>query len=437
MNEEIQKRTVVACVLGVCFEGFDFIVYSMLSFVIAKLYFPTGNEVTSLLFSLGTFGLAYIVRPVSGIFWGIFSDRIGRRNSLIWISWLMAIATGIIAFAPTYAAIGLWAPALLVLARLLQGFAAGGEFASATAMLIEYAPPHKRGLYASWQMAAQVATIGVAAALVLILMGALSHADMQNWGWRVPFAIGILIGPIGYYMRSRVVDSPLFTQYVQRKGGPEKTPMRVVLKHFRRESLTGAGLILIGTSSFYLTLVYLPLYAARELHMSMRDAQISTVICCMVQFFVCLGAGALSDRYGRRAIMLPAAILYVLICYPLFAQLIAHPGFMTLLFAQMPINILIGMISGPMPAALAELYPTQVRASGMGLIYNLVGAAFGGLSPFIITWLIATTGDRSSPAYWAMSAGIGGVIAIVALRRRPAASVQDQAGGESAAATSG
>jgi MFS family permease len=434
MDKEIQKRTVVACVLGVCFEGFDFIVYSMLSFMIARLYFPTGNEVTSLLFSLGTFGLAYIVRPVSGIFWGIFSDKIGRRNSLIWISWLMAIATGIIAVAPTYAAIGLWAPALLVFARLLQGFSAGGEFASATAMLIEYAPPNKRGLYASWQMAAQVATIGAAAALVLVLMGTLSHADMQRWGWRMPFAIGILIGPIGYYMRSRLVDSPEFTQYIRQKGSPEKTPMRVVLRHYRRESLSTAGLILIGTASFYLTLVYLPLYAARELHISMQDAQVSTIICCVVQFFVCLGAGASSDRHGRRAILLPAAIVYVLICYPLFAQLIAHPSFTTLLVAQMPINILIGMISGPMPATLAELFPTQVRASGLGLIYNLVGAIFGGLSPFIITWLIATTGDRASPAYWAMGTGVVGIVAIASLRKRPQESARAQADGEPAAA---
>ncbi len=432
MDKVIQKRTVVACVLGVCFEGFDFIVYSMLSFVIAKLYFPTGNEVTSVLLAFATFGLAYVVRPLSGIFWGVFSDKIGRRNSLIWISWLMAIATAIIAFAPTYAAIGLWAPALLVLARLLQGFAAGGEFASATAMLIEYAPKEKRGLYASWQMAGQVATIGVAAALVLMLTGTLSRAELESWGWRVPFAIGILIGPIGYYMRSRLVDSPEFTQYVQREGGPEKTPLRVVLRRFRRESLSGAGLVLIGTASFYLILVYLPLYAARELHISMKDAQISTVICCAVQFFICLGAGALSDRYGRRAVLLPAAIVYVLICYPLFAQLINHPSFLTLLAAQLPINILVGMISGPMPAALAEIYPTQVRASGIGLIYNLVGAAFGGLSPFIITSLIAVTGDRASPAYWAMSTGVIGIIAILSLRKGPAPAEEHAVRGSSA-----
>lgn len=417
MDKTIQKRAVVACVLGICFEGFDFIVYSMLSFVIAKLYFPTGSELTSVLLAFATFGLAYVVRPLSGIFWGIYADKMGRRNALVWISWMMAGATAIIAFAPTYASIGFWAPALIVLARLLQGFSAGGEFASATAMLIEYAPPHRRGLYASWQMAAQVATIGVAAGLVLILTSTLSHGELESWGWRIPFAVGILIGPIGYYMRSRLADSPEFTQYIQREGGPERTPLRVVLKKFRRESLSGAGLVLIGSASFYLILVYLPLYAARELHVPMKDAQIATIICCAVQFFVCLAAGALSDRFGRRAILLPAAILYVLISYPLFAQLIAHPAFTTLLVAQMPINILVGLLSGAMPVTLAELYPTQVRSSGVGLVYNIVGAVFGGLGPLIITWLIASTGDRASPAYWAIATGVVGVVAILSLRK--------------------
>jgi MFS family permease len=417
MDKAIQKRAVVACVLGVCFEGFDFIVYSMLSFVIAKLYFPTGSELTSVLLAFATFGLAYVVRPISGIFWGVYADKLGRRNSLVWISWMMAGATAIIALAPTYASIGLWAPVLIVLARLLQGFSAGGEFASATAMLIEYAPPHKRGLYASWQMAAQVATIGVAAGLVLILTGSLSRADLESWGWRIPFAVGILIGPIGYYIRSRLADSPEFTQYLKRESGPEKTPLRVVLKQFRRESLGGAGLVLIGSASFYLILIYLPLYAARELHVPMRDAQLATILCCAVQFFVCLLSGALSDRHGRRAVLLPAAVLYVLVSYPLFAQLIANPSFTTLLIAQMPINILVGMLSGPMPATLAELYPTQVRSSGVGLVYNIVGAIFGGLGPLIITWLIATTGDRASPAYWAVATGLAGIVAILSLRK--------------------
>ena len=241
------RRLVATCVIGICLEGFDFIIYSMFAFIIAKQFFPTGNELTSLMLALLSFGLAYVIRPLGGIFWGIYADKIGRRPALAWISISMAVGTAIVAFAPTYAMIGIAAPALMLLARLIQGFSVSGEFASATAMLIEYAPPEKKGLYASYQMAAQVGTVAVGAFLVLVLTQSLAPADLQSWGWRVLFAVGLLIGPVGYYMRTRLDESPEFLRYVEARGQPAARPLRDALtKHGPRLNQVMSPLTTMG-----------------------------------------------------------------------------------------------------------------------------------------------------------------------------------------------
>jgi len=415
-GQPIRLRSIAACIIGNCFEWFDFVVYSLFSFAIARQFFPTEGEVVSMLLALATFGIGYVVRPLGGIFWGHYADRAGRRAALAWISITMAIGTAIIAFTPPYAAWGLMAPVLIVLARLIQGFSAGGEFASATALLIEYAPRDKRGLYASWQMASQVATIAAASLAVLVLTHVLDRDALMSWGWRTVFVFGILIGPLGYYMRSRLAESPEFEQFLQQRRGALAAPLRAVLAQYRPALLCGAGVVLIGTSAFYLLMIYLPIFAARQLDLGMDVAQTATILCCVLQFGVCLWAGYLSDRYGRRAVMAPACIAYALCAYPLFAWLIDAPSFMRLLVAQGITSLFLGFISGPMPAALSELFPVGMRSSGVGLIYNVVGAIFGGLSPAIITWLIAATGDKASPAWWALATGLTGALATLFLR---------------------
>ncbi|WP_321885774.1 MFS transporter [Burkholderia cenocepacia] len=416
MEHRISVSSIAACIVGNCFEWFDFVVYSLFSFVIAKQYFPTSNEMVSMLLVLASFGLGYVVRPLGGIFWGAYADGAGRRAALVRISMLMATGTAIIAFTPTYASIGIAAPILIVTARLVQGFSAGGEFASATSLLIEYAPHNKRGVYASWQMASQVATIAVASLAVLLLTHYLGKGALEAWGWRTVFVFGILVGPLGYYMRTRLAESPEFEAFLRSQGRPAQAPLREVVAKHRSALACGAGVVLIGTSAFYLIMIYLPIFAARRLGIGMEAAQLATILCCVLQFGVCLWAGHLSDRYGRRAIMLPACVAYALFAYPLFERLITTPSFINLLIAQGVTNLFLGFISGPMPAALSELFPVEIRSSGVGLVYNVVGAVFGGLSPAIITWLIVVTGDNASPAWWALVTGLIGAIATFYLR---------------------
>jgi len=412
----IRLRSIVACIIGNCFEWFDFVVYSLFSFAIARQFFPTDSEAVSMLLALTTFGIGYVARPLGGIFWGHYADRAGRRAALAWISITMAVGTAIIAFTPSYATLGLMAPVLIVLARLIQGFSAGGEFASATALLIEYAPRDKRGLYASWQMASQVATIAAASLAVLVLNHVLDKDALMSWGWRSVFVFGILIGPLGYYMRRQLEESPEFEQFLRQRRGVPVAPLRAVLAEYRPALSCGAGVVLIGTSAFYLLMIYLPIFAARQLGLGMDLAQLSTILCCVLQFGACLWAGHLSDHHGRRAVMAPACIAYALCAYPLFAWLIDAPDFMRLLVVQGATSLFLGFISGPMPAALSELFPVGMRSSGVGLIYNVVGAVFGGLSPAIITWLIAMTGDKASPAWWALATGLVGAFATLFLK---------------------
>lgn len=414
-NNQSTLRSVLACNLGIAFEGFDFIVYSFFSVFIAKEFFPSANDLMTTLTAFATFGVAYLFRPLGGIFWGVYADKQGRRLALAWISILMAIGVAIIAFTPSYASIGIAAPILIVLARFIQGFCQGGEFASATSMLVEYALPNRRGLYASTQMATQVLTIGLISILLLILNSALTPEVMASKGWRWVFVVGILIGPIGLYMRSKMAESPEFER-LRTEGRREKTPIREVFRNYRRESLIIAGMTVIGSASFYLIMVFLPTYAGRTLKIPMFDTQISTIICCVLSFAACLYSGWLSDRYSRLSILLPATIAYAVLSYPLFLYLIGNPGFYSMLIVQGITSIILGFISGPFPAAMSELFPAEIRSSGLGMIYNIVGAIFGGLGPFLITLFIGLTGDKASPAYWALLTGVIGAISIICLR---------------------
>jgi MFS transporter, MHS family, proline/betaine transporter len=409
-------RSVVACNIGVMLEGFDFIAYNFFSFIIIKLFFPAGSDATALLLAFATFGLSYVVRPLGGIFWGVWADRFGRRSALVWISISMAVGVAILALTPSYATIGIVAPILIAFARLLQGFSAGGEFASATALLVEYAPPNRKAIYAATQMASQVATVALTILVVLMLTRTLTPAALESYGWRAVFLVGMLIGPFGFYMRSKLAESPEFADYIARKGGPARTPLRDVFRYYPWQALSMAGLIVIGSASFYLFLIFLPIHAARELRLGMDNAQVATLIGCLVQVPVIFLGAWLADRFGRRAVLLPASIAYVALAYPLLAFLIGDPSFTRLLVVQCAANVLVGLVSAPLPAILSELLPTQIRSSGIGIVYNLTGAVFGGLGPFVIASLSHATGDQLSPAYWALITGLIGVAAAYCLR---------------------
>lgn len=413
----LRLRTLLACNLGVCLEGFDFIAYTAFAAIFARLFFPAHDPLSSALFVFGGFGLAYLVRPFGGLFWGVYADRRGRRSALAAISIMTGIGTLLIALAPPYAMIGVVAPLLLLGGRLIQGFAASGEFASATAMLVELAPPRRRAFYASTQMASQVATIGLAYALLLLLTQIMSPAALEGWGWRATFAAGALIAPLGLYMRAGMAESPAF---VATKIIGTAQPIRIgaTLGAYTVELACIAGVVVVSAAALYLILVFMPVYAVRQLGLPARDVQIAIILCVAAEIPVILLAGWVADRIGPARFLAPAVIAYTLAAYPLFATLIARPSMAMFLAVELTAAILLGLVTGPMPAVISALLPTEVRSSGMGLVFNGVGAIFGGLGPFLITAFVGLTGDTAGPAYWAVLTGAIGVLAALTIVRR-------------------
>ena len=410
-------RTIVTCNLGICLEGFDFIVYTAFASIISQLYFPAENALSSTLLVFGGFGVAYIVRPFGGLFWGLYADHHGRRQALAMISVLTGIGTLMIALAPPYVTLGMAAPVIVLLGRIVQGFAASGEFASATAMLVELAPPKHQSFYASTQMASQVITIALASVLVLFLSSTMTPQALQSWGWRTVFALGALIAPLGFYMRAHMSESPEFIATAARPR-EKKLHLTEMFRQYPAELLCIAGIVVISSAALYMILVFMPVYAVRELGLSTRDVQLTTILCAIVEAPIILLAGALADRVGRLQIMVPAAIAYALVSFPLFSHLIASPSTMAFIVAQLVSVTILGFFTGPMPSAMSELLPTEVRTSGIGIVFNCVGAIFGGLGPFLITAIVGLTGDKAGPAYWAALTGSIGAIAVIVMQRR-------------------
>ena len=244
-----RRRAIIATVIGNGLEWFDFTVYSFFAVIIAKLFFPTGNELSSLLLAVATFGVGFFMRPVGGIILGVYADRVGRKAALTLTILLMALGTAIIGLAPTYQSIGLWAPALIVLARLIQGFSAGGEVGGATAFLIEHAPDAERGAYASWQQASQGISFMLGAAMGALVTNGLDQAQIDAWGWRIPFLFGLLIGPVGMYIRSHLEEPPEFeARQAERRASKVKfSPLSQVLRDHPREVLAGLGVTILWT----------------------------------------------------------------------------------------------------------------------------------------------------------------------------------------------
>jgi MFS family permease len=346
---------IVAAVIGNALEWYDFVVYGFLTVIIARLFFPAQNEYASLLLTMATFGVGFFMRPVGGIVIGLYADRKGRKAALQLIIGLMTLAMAMIAFAPPYAAIGIAAPLLMLLARLLQGFATGGEFASATTFLVESAPSHRRGFYGSLQMVGQsLAALCGAVAGTLITRG-LAPEQIDAWGWRLPFLFGLIIGPVGLYIRSYLHETDAFLE--SRRAGAVRNPLRTVLAQNGRGLAVTFGLVICGTISYYVVLVYMPTFAKTQLGMPLTDAfvaQVIGLICLTVTIPLC---GALCDRVGRRPLLLAATVAYFVLLYPLFVWVYASPSFGRLAFMQGILCTLVGVYFGPISTAIAEQFP--------------------------------------------------------------------------------
>lgn len=406
-----QWRVIVAASIGNALEWFDFAIYGFFAATIGKLFFPAESETASLLLAFATFGVAFVMRPVGAVVIGSYADRKGRKAALTLSITLMMIGTAIIALLPTYETIGLAAPILITLARLLQGLSAGGEFGSATALLAEQ-DPHRRGFFASWQVASQGLMIMLAASFGIALSGVFAAESFGDHGWRIPFLFGLSLGPVAFYIRRKIDESPEF-----QPNKALKSPLRTVAADQKSRLVFGIGTVILATVASYLVL-FMPTYAIRQLGVPASAAFTAISLVGIIQLCLAPIFGAWSDRIGRFPIMIPAAGAFLICIYPLFAWLVATPSLERLIVVQVVAGFLATAYFAPLPALLAELFPAGTRTSGLSLSYNFAVTVFGGFAPFIVTWLIATTGSNLAPSYYAGAAAALSLVALVALRSR-------------------
>jgi len=411
----LRTKQIAAAVVGNALEWYDFVVYGFLTVIISRLFFPAESEYASLLLTTATFGVGFFMRPVGGILLGLYADRKGRKAALQLIIGLMTVSMALIAFAPPYSAIGIAAPLLMVLARLLQGLATGGEFASATSFLVEAAPEQHRGFYGSLQMVGQsLAALGGALSGVLVTRG-FTPEQLDSWGWRLPFLFGLLIGPVGMYIRRHLEETEAF---VQSRRERKTQTVGVLLNQHLRSILVTFGLTICGTISYYVILVYMPTFANKQLNMPLNEAFVAQVIGLICMTLVIPLCGALSDRIGRKPILIAAPVAYLLLLYPFFTWIHASPSFVHLALMQSVLCCVAGAFSGPISTAVAEQFPVGVRSTGLAIAYNMAVMLFGGFAQFIVTWLVEKTGSPIAPAYYVMFGAVIGLVAALSLRER-------------------
>ena len=404
---------IVAATIGNVLEWFDFLVYGFFAVTIAEVFFPAANPTASLLLTFGTFGLAYLVRPLGAVVVGSYTDRAGRKAGLTLSIGLMLIGTALMLVTPGYATIGVAAPIIITIARLLQGFSVGGEFGSAVAFLVEHGG-ERRGFSASWQWA----TTGIVSIIVslfgLALTTLLSHDQLVDWGWRIPYVFGLLVGPAGLYIRSRMSETPEFL----RAEKPQQVPIGDLLDRQPLSVLLALGAAIVSNSSYYL-LLYVPTYGVKTLHLPAYTGFAATLVGGIMLAVFSVLAGHWSDKTKPRThLMLITAWLFLLTAYPCFWLMDAYPSLATAMFAVGFLNLIKGGYSGVLPSVLCEQFPVETRAVGVAFAFSISVTVFGGFAPFVATWLIAQTGDPLSPAYYLMATAALSIIALMAIERR-------------------
>jgi MHS family proline/betaine transporter-like MFS transporter len=409
-------RAVVAASIGNMLEWYDFTVYASFAIYIARNFFPSNDPSIDLLKTFLAFGVGFVVRPVGAILIGLYGDRAGRKAALTLTILMMAGGTLVIAAAPVYAVIGFGAPVLLLAGRVLQGFSAGGEVGGAAAFLVENASPDKKGIYASWLQASMGMSNILGALVALSVTSLLTPEQVMAWGWRLPFTVGLLIAPVGLFLRKTLHETPAFeAEQARRKAEaqPLDSPLVRIFRDYWPQLLIGLGFAILWAVAVYTLMIFGPVYVQDAFHFTPPQAFRATFIGNFFLVAACFVSGALSDRIGRRKMLTIGASLLLIAVLPLYAWLQASPTPGTLIVVQTSFCILVGSFVGVAPAALSELFPTGVRSTGMSLVYNSAITVFGGFAPALLTD-ITHRGTRLvlAPAWYVMAAAL---LALVAL----------------------
>ena len=414
VEETSIRRAIVGASVGNTVEWFDFAVYGYLAVTLGAVFFPSEDPTISLLSSFAVFGVAFVMRPLGGLFFGPLGDRIGRQRTLATVIILMSVSTFAIALLPGYATIGIWAPILLVAARLLQGFSAGGEFGGASAFIAEYSPDNRRGFLVSWLEFSTLIGFILGSTSVLVLSSVLSEDALTSWGWRIPFLLAGPLGLIGLYIRLRLDDTPEF-RALESAGEVSQSPFKETITQNWRPILQVAGLVIIQNAGFYIVLTYMQTYITEQLGFSTTSASLSTVLTLLVGMALIPPLGALSDRVGRKPVLMASCVGFVVLTYPLF--LLLNAGSLAgAIAAHVALGALLAVYLSTTIAALTELFPTRVRYGGFSIGYNISVAIFGGAAPFLATYLISVTGNPLSPAFYLIAAAIATALTLLTIK---------------------
>jgi len=417
-------------VSGNFLEMYDFMVYGFYASAIAHTIFPNTNPYVSLMMSLMTFGMGFLMRPLGAIVLGAYIDRHGRRKGLILSLGLMSAGVLIITLTPGYAAIGLAAPLLVLFGRLLQGFSAGAESGGVSVYLSEIAPPHRRGFFVAWQSASQQVAVIFAAVIGVVLRFSLNEDQLMAWGWRIPFVIGSLIVPVLFYIRRTLQETEAFAERVRVRRPSLREIYGNMLKHWQLV-LVAVLLVTLTSVMFYLITAYTPTYGRTVLGLSAHDAFVVTVCVGISNFIWVPVMGAVSDRAGRIRVLTVFSVLIALTAYPVMAWLVGSPSFARMLGVLLWLSFLYGGYQGVMVVSLTEMMPASVRAMGFSLAYSLAQAIFGGFTPAISTWLIHATGNKAMPGAWLALAALASLAGVYMLFRSGALGRHEDVAGRS------
>lgn len=410
IGKKARRKVVVASFIGNFVEWFDYGAYSYLAVVIAAVFFPSDNLTEGLIWTFALFAVSFLVRPLGGFIWGHIGDRVGRRNALAWSILIMSASTVCIGLLPGAATLGLWAPALLLLFRVLQGFSASGEYAGASAYLVEYAPKGKRGIYAAVVPGSTAAGLLFGSLMATMLTASLTTAEMESWGWRLPFLLAAPLGLIGVYIRRKLEDSPVFQEMAQ-EDEAVKAPVWALFRDHWRALGRATAAVLLNAVGFYVILTYMPTYLSQTIGLDLTTANVTTTISLITYIGFIFLTGHLSDRFGRRKILMSASVLFILLTVPAFL-LLGTGSVVVILLVQILLGAMLTLNDGSLASFLAESFPTRVRYTGFAVSFNVGNAIFGGTAPAIATLLIATTGSAIAPGWYLMGAAVIALIAV-------------------------
>ncbi|HKN02425.1 MAG TPA: glycine betaine/L-proline transporter ProP [Buttiauxella sp.] len=410
------KKAITAASLGNAMEWFDFGVYGFVAYALGKIFFPDASPSMQMIAALGTFSVPFLIRPLGGLFFGMLGDKYGRQKILSITIIIMSLSTFCIGLIPSYASIGIWAPILLLLAKMAQGFSVGGEYTGASIFVAEYSPDRKRGFMGSWLDFGSIAGFVCGAGVVVLITAVIGEENFLEWGWRLPFFLALPLGIIGLYLRNALEETPAFQQHIEKleqgdkeglAGGPKISFKEIATKHWR-SLLTCVGIVISTNVTYYMLLTYMPSYLSHNLHYSEEHGVLIIIAIMIGMLFVQPVIGLLSDRYGRRPFIVFGSIALLVLAIPAF--ILINSNVLGLIFAGLLIlAVILNSFTGVMASTLPAMFPTHIRYSALASAFN-ISVLVAGVTPTVAAWLVETTDDLMMPAYYLMVVAVIGLL---------------------------